>query len=641
MHCCDIVGSHETIEGMFRLKLYKEIVMSQIPKQFIQLWSEIAEQTVTWMQPWHSVMTGDLGHGNVTWFQGGVLNVSVNCIDRHLPQKAEKTAVLWQGEEESKRRSLTFAQLKAEVCRICHVLRQLNVNKGDVVAIYLPMIPEALIAMLACTRIGAVHTVVFAGFSAQALRQRLLASSCTCLITADGYSRGGKHIDLKSSADEAIQNLNISRLIIKNTGNSGSFNPHCDYWWHELREQVPDEYTPEPMAAEDPLFILYTSGSTGQPKGVVHTTGGYLVQVTYSQQLLFQCQKNEVFWCTADVGWITGHSYVVYGPLANGVTTLIYEGIPTWPDEARNWRIIDDYKVNVFYTAPTAIRALMRAGDAWLADSSRASLRLLGTVGEPINPKAWQWFYEKVGHSTCPIVDTWWQTETGAAMIASYQTDKPNKPGAARQPLPGIVPVLLDDKGQEIKGVGEGLLAIKYPWPSMARTLLHDHSRYCSTYFKNGYYLTGDGAKRDEEGDYWINGRIDDVINVSGHRLSSAEIESALVAHPMVAEAAVVGVADELKGQNVCAFVVLKQGIQYDDSLRADLMQQVKKQISAIAKPKTIYCVDDLPKTRSGKVMRRILRQIVDKNIRSMEALGDLSTLANPKSVTQLLKICD
>ena len=612
--------------------------LSNTLESLTEFWSEIASQTLDWIRPWDTVLEGGFKHGDVTWFNGGQLNVSANCLDRHLPHKANQTAIIWEGDIEEEHKTLTFAQLHDEVCRMSNVLKHLNVQKGDKVGIYLPMIPEAAIAMLACARIGAIHTVVFAGFSPHALRQRLIASECKCLITADSFKRGGKNVNLKEQADEASENLNLQTLIIKKDNSPVSFNAKTNHWWHELKQKVSAQCEPEPMNAEDPLFILYTSGSTGQPKGVVHTTGGYLVQAAYTHQLIFNCQSNEVFWCTADVGWITGHSYVVYGPLCNGITTLMYEGIPTWPNPARNWQIIDKYQVNVFYTAPTAIRSLMRAGDEWLNTSSRASLRLLGTVGEPINPEAWNWYHQKVGQGRCPIVDTWWQTETGAIMISPRSDDPIIKPGAASHPVPGIVPVLLDEHGHEIHEAGEGSLAIKYPWPSIARTIAGDHQRYRTTYLMNGYYITGDGAKRDKDGDYWITGRIDDVLNVSGHRLGTAEIESALVSHPSVAEAGVVGIPHDIKGQGIFAFVILKQGNVGDDQLKTALIEQVKEEISAIAKPDEIYFALDLPKTRSGKIMRRILRKIACHEVEDISELGDLSTLSNPHIVEELMK---
>lgn len=601
----------------------------------VAYWNEVASRYVSWMKPWEQVFSGGFVQGQVTWFAGGKLNVSSNCLDRHLETLAEKPALIWEGDSEEQHQVWTFKALHREVCKLANGLKSLGIGKGDAVGIYMPMIPQAAIAMLACTRIGAVHAVVFAGFSSHALKQRLEAAACKLLITADSYQRGGKLVSLKQQADEADFCRN---LVVKHQNSLVNFDPRRDIWWDELVNNQSDYCPPQPMDAEDPLFILYTSGSTGKPKGLVHTTGGYLVQTALTHDYVFGCKPGEIFWCTADVGWITGHSYVVYGPLCNGITTLMYEGVPTWPDAGRNWRIIDKHQVNVFYTAPTAIRTLMGAGDNWLNDSSRKSLRLLGTVGEPINPEVWQWYQQKVGLNRCPVVDTWWQTETGAIMISPTYQDTGVKPGAASRPLPGIVPVLLNDKGEEIQGSGKGLLAIKYPWPSLARTIAGDHQRYQETYFLNGYYMTGDGATRDSDGDYWITGRVDDVLNVSGHRIGTAEIESALLCHPKIAEAAVVGVPHEIKGQGIFAYVVLKQGMQEYQTLIEELKETVKTEISAIAKPDVIQFVSELPKTRSGKIMRRILRAIASKAVEHVHELGDLSTLANPHVVEHLIK---
>ncbi|CDZ76023.1 Acetyl-coenzyme A synthetase [Legionella massiliensis] len=603
-----------------------------------QFWAKTALDYVDWLVPWKTVLEGSFASGDIRWFSGGKLNVSANCLDRHLPHKANQTAILWEGDNASQQLSLSFAELHAEVCRMANVLKSLGIGKGTKVGIYLPMIPEAAIAMLACARIGAIHAVVFAGFSASALRQRLQAADCKLLITADGYYRSGHYFAQKQQADEAREGLNISCLVVKNSDKEVVFDSKYDHWWHELKEGASAECKPEPMDAEDPLFILYTSGSTGQPKGIVHTTGGYLVQAAFSHHHIFNCDETDVFWCTADVGWITGHSYIVYGPLCNGITTVVFAGVPTWPTPARCWEMIDRYKVTVFYTAPTAIRALKREGDAWLVTTNRKTLRLLGTVGEPINPEVWEWYKQEVGRNRCPIVDTWWQTETGAVMICPQDEFHRAKPGAASQPLPGIYPALLDEDGKEIEGEGEGSLAIKYPWPSIARTVAGDHKRYRETYFNQGYYLTGDGARRDKDGDYWITGRIDDVLNVSGHRLGTAEIESALVAHPHVAEAAVVGIHHDLKGQGIHAFVSLKKDYQPSVQLHGELIGAVKSAIGAIAKPDVIQWVSDLPKTRSGKIMRRILRLIANNKVSSLSDLGDLSTLANPQVVDSLLE---
>ncbi|WP_419419896.1 acetate--CoA ligase [Legionella sp. D16C41] len=602
-------------------------------------WASIAKEYVSWISPWHTTSAGNFHTGKIQWFLGGKLNVSANCLDKHLPTKSQHPALIWEGDDEHEQKTLTFAELHYEVCLMANGLKALGIKKGDTVAIYLPMIPEAIVAMLACSRIGAIHTVVFAGFSALALRQRLEASEAKLLITSDSYQRGGKTFVLKQQADEATENLNLKTLIIKHSTKLIPFNPTKDYWWHEIKSTLNADCPPEIMDAEDPLFILYTSGSTGKPKGLIHTTGGYLAQVAYSFQQVFDCQSNDIFWCTADIGWITGHSYLVYGPLCNGITTLVFGGVPTWPDPSRVWKIIDRYQVNIFYTAPTAIRALIREGEQWLETSSRDSLRLLGSVGEPINPDVWLWYYEKVGLKRCPIVDTWWQTETGSIMISpQYKDSQPFKPGSACKPLPGISAVLLDENYCEIDGTGEGMLAVKAPWPSLARTIAGDHERYVKTYFHNGYYITGDGARRDNEGDYWINGRLDDVLNISGHRLGTAEIESALVAHSDVAEAAVVGIPHDIKGQGIYAFVTLKEICKPNSKLEQELIENTKAAIGAIAKPDAIRFVNDLPKTRSGKIMRRVLRLIASKEVTAIDELGDLSTLANPQAIDDLFK---
>lgn len=611
--------------------------MNKLPEIAKHYWQQQA-QAITWQTPWHTLYEGDMTQGTLQWFVGGKLNVSANCLDRHLPHKAHHPAIIWEGDDPKAQRILSFQELHDEVGRMANVLKMLGLRKGDTVGIYLPMIPEAAIAMLACTRIGVVHTVVFAGFSAAALRQRLSAAACKLLITADGYQRGGKSYNLKAQADEATADLAIKTLVVTHAHIPIAFDASRDFYWDSLKQQVTKDCAALAMEAEDPLFILYTSGSTGKPKGLVHTTAGYLVQAASTHRFIFNCTDREIFWCTADVGWITGHSYVVYGPLCNGITTVMYEGIPNWPNAARCWEMIDRHRITIFYTAPTAIRALKRAGDDYLTTSTRDSLRLLGSVGEPINPEVWLWYKEQVGLHRCAIVDTWWQTETGAAMICPPSASQKEKPGAACQPLPGIYPVLLDEAFDEIVGSGVGALAIKYPWPSLARTIAGDHARYCATYFNKGYYISGDGASRDEDGDYWITGRLDDVLNVAGHRLGTAEIESAVVAHPHVAEAAAIGIPHDLKGQGIHVFVSLKQGFTPNAQLQEEIIALVKNSIGAIAKPDVLQWVSDLPKTRSGKIMRRILRQIAADHVSDMAELGDLSTLANPQCVEELMK---
>ncbi|MCS7296973.1 MAG: acetate--CoA ligase [Bacteroidia bacterium] len=575
----------------------------------------------------------------IRWFADGKLNAAINCVDRHARRFPERLALIWEPDDPSEpNRKLTYGELLKEVQQFAGVLKRAGVQPGDRVGIYLPLIPEAIIAMLACARIGAVHTVVFAGFSTEALTSRLQDAQAKVLITADEGVRGGKIIPLKVQADQAVAHApTIEKVIlIRRTGAKVPLQPGRDIEYAEARLYDPPFEEAQAMEAEDPLFILYTSGSTGKPKGLLHTTGGYLVYAAHTFDLVFQYKPEDIYFCTADVGWITGHTYVVYGPLAHAATVVIYEGTPLYPSPSRYWEIVDKYGVTIFYTAPTAIRALMRAGDEWVKKTARHSLRLLGSVGEPINPEAWRWYYEIVGNSRCPIVDTWWQTETGGILISPIPGQTPLKAGSATFPLPGIQPALLDTEGKEIQGPGEGILVIKSSWPGQARTMWGDHQRFIQTYFQPypGYYFTGDGAKRDEEGYYWITGRIDDVLNVSGHRLGTAEIESALVSHPYVAEAAVVGFPHPVKGQGIYAFVLLKTDIpSYDtDTLKAELIETVKRVIGSIAKPDVIQIAPDLPKTRSGKIMRRILRKLVIGE----EDFGDTSTLADPSVIEKL-----
>ena len=614
-------------------RLYRQSI--EQPDTF---WAEQAKGFLDWITPWHTVQQSDIKTGAAQWFAGGQLNVSYNCIDRHLAQRADQPAFIWEGDDPTKSSKITYRQLHQNVSRLANVLKSRGVKKGDRVCIYMPMIPEAAYAMLACTRIGAVHSVVFGGFSPDALRDRILDADCRTVITADEGVRGGKPVALKQNVDKALASCpNVSTvLVVERTGASVNWNEGRDLKYQAALEAASDNCPPEPMDAEDPLFILYTSGSTGKPKGVLHTTGGYLLQAAMTFKYVLDYQEGEVFWCTADVGWVTGHSYIVYGPLANGATSLMFEGIPSYPDSSRFWQVIDKHQVNIFYTAPTALRALMREGHGPLESTSRASLRLLGSVGEPINPEAWDWYFNAVGEQRCPIVDTWWQTETGGIMLSPLVSARRIKPGCATQPMFGVQPVLLDEQGKEISGAGSGVLAIKSSWPGQIRSVYGDPQRMIDTYFKPypGYYFTGDGARRDEDGDYWITGRIDDVINVSGHRIGTAEVESALVLHDQVAEAAVVGYPHDVKGQGIYAFVTPMNGVEPSDALKKHLLDLVSKEIGSFAKPELIQWAPALPKTRSGKIMRRILRKIA---CNELDSLGDTSTLADPSVVDGLI----
>ncbi len=601
-------------------------------------WAEMANKFLDWDHTWDTVVRYDFSKGDAEWFAGGKLNVSYNCIDRHLPQRADQTALIWEGDDPADCKHITYGQLKDHVCRLANSLKARGVRKGDRVCIYMPMIPEAAFAMLACTRIGAVHSVVFGGFSPEALKDRILDSNCQTLITADEGVRGGKKVSLKANADKALAacpNIHTC-LVVKHTGGDIAWHEDRDIWYHDTVDIADSDCTPESMDAEDPLFILYTSGSTGKPKGVLHTTGGYLLQSAMSFKYVFDYREGEVFWCTADVGWITGHTYIIYGPLANGAISLMFEGVPTYPDAGRCWEVIDKHQVNTFYTAPTAIRALHAMGDEPVTRSSRASLRLLGTVGEPINPEAWEWYYKVIGDSRCPIVDTWWQTETGAHMITPLPGAMALKPGSASLPFFGVDLALLTEQGVEIEGPGAGYLVIKSSWPGQIRSVYGDHQRMIDTYFKPypGYYFTGDGASRDEDGYYRITGRVDDVLNVSGHRLGTAEIESALVLHALISEAAVVGYPHDIKGQGIYAYVTPMQGVEPSEKLRAELIASCAAEIGTIAKPDIIQWAPGLPKTRSGKIMRRILRKIAENEL---DNLGDISTLADPSVVENLV----
>jgi len=616
------------------LRLYRQSI--EQPDAF---WGEQASAFLDWFKPWDSVKKGQMHQGTATWFAGGKLNVAHNCIDRHLPARANQVAFIWEGDEPTESKKITYGELHDKVCRLANLLKARGIHKGDRVCIYMPMIPEAAFAMLACARIGAVHSVVFGGFSPDSLRDRILDSDCHAVITADEGVRGGKRVPLKSNVDKALNECpNVSTVVmVRRTGANVGWVEGRDLCYDDALQGQSADCPAELMDAEDPLFILYTSGSTGKPKGVLHTTGGYLLQAAMSFKYIFDYHDGDIFWCSADVGWVTGHSYIVYGPLANGAISLMFEGVPNYPDFSRFWQVVDKHQVNIFYTAPTALRALMREGEEPVKKTSRKSLRLLGTVGEPINPEAWEWYFNVVGETRCPIVDTYWQTETGAAMIAPLPGATDLKPGSATRPFFGVQPVLLDEQGQEIEGPASGVLAIKDSWPGQIRSVFGNPQRMLETYFSAypGYYFTGDGARRDEDGYWWITGRIDDVINVSGHRIGTAEVESALVLHDAVAEAGVVGYPHDIKGQGIYAFVTLMAGIEPSDALKKELIALVGKEIGNFSKPDLIQWASALPKTRSGKIMRRILRKIA---CNELDTLGDTSTLADPSVVDGLIE---
>ncbi len=625
---------------------YKSLSFEDYKKEYLRsinnpedFWKEKAN-SISWIKKFTKTRESSFEKDiSIKWFADGKLNVSFNCLDRHLKERGNKTAIIWESDDPNISKKITYRELYEEVCKFSNGLKSIGVKKGDRVTIYMPMIPEAAIAMLSCARLGAIHSVVFGGFAPESLRNRLDDCSSTFIITANEGIRGGKKISLLANVKEALKGYKKIKknIIVKRTSSKDHFDSGNDIWYHELIANQSNECEPIEQNSEDPLFILYTSGSTGKPKGVLHSSAGYLLHASLSHKIIFNLQEKDIYWCTADVGWVTGHSYIVYGPLCNGGTTLMFEGIPTFPTAARFWEVIDKFQVNIFYTAPTAIRALMGLGDDFVKKTKRSSLRILGTVGEPINPEAWKWYYDIVGEGRCPVIDTWWQTETGAALISPITGTTPLKPGSATMPFFGVEPVIVDNDGKVLEGACEGNLCITSSWPGMMRTVYNDHKRFIDTYFSSfkGKYFTGDGCKRDEDGYYWITGRVDDVINVSGHRLGTAEVESALVLHEKVSEAAVVGYPHDIKGQGIYAYITLMKGQEYTDQLKKELVSWVRSVIGPIASPDIIQWAPNLPKTRSGKIMRRILRKVASKE---EEAIGDVSTLNEPEVVEELIK---